>query len=356
MGMIKLPDESIRFFKKNLDRIFESGALAEGEWNRKLSEFGKKYCDAASAVPAASNGSGMVALLGIYKEYFKRSRALIQSNTMYGVKTMVATGGYELAGYINCSLETLMPKLRDVESAIARYDDDKSSLVILLSHIGGIINPDMPQIAELCKQEGIVLLEDCAHSFGATLRGQHSGTFGDAGVYSFYATKAIPAGEGGLIVTNNKEVGALVEKYVIYDRFDQEMRIGTNIRTPEIQALLIYAVLKETGHIIDNKSEIAARYIEACTELDIPFIEQMTGSSQGNYYKFILLSPEQPVEDYLPALKTKTSAVYDYVLGNSCHITYLHCCLPIWYGQPLEVTEKAIGELYESVGHIQQLA
>ena len=356
MGMIKLPDESIEFFKNNLDTIFESGTLAEGEWNRKLANFGKDYCKAASAVPTASNGSGMVALLGIYREYFKRDTAFIQSNTMYGVQTMVATAGYELAGHIDCSLETLMPRLRDVEIAISRYSGDKLSLVILLSHIGGIVNPDIPQITTLCKEEGIVLLEDCAHSFGATLNGQHSGTFGNAGVFSFYATKAIPAGEGGLIVTNDLEVGEMAEKYVIYDRFDQKMNIGANIRTPEIQALLIYAVVQQTEHIIKNKSEIANRYIAACTELDIPFITQMTYSSRGNYYKFVVLSHEQPVGDYLSALKTKTSAVYDYVLGNSRHIADQHVCLPIWYGQPLDVTERAVAELYQSVGRAHKAA
>ena len=113
-----------------------------------------------------------------------------------------------------------MPSLKDVENAISTLNQsEKDKLIIVLSHIGGIINPDIEQIANLCKDENIILLEDCAHSFGATLNDKHSGLFGDAGVYSFYATKAIPCGEGGVVVTKQTEIGEMVSKYSIYDRF-----------------------------------------------------------------------------------------------------------------------------------------
>ena len=54
------------------------------------------------------------------------------------------------------------------------------------------------------------------------------------------------------------------------------------------------------------------------------------------------------IQSFLPNLKTKTSAVYDYALGNSLHITNKHACLPIWYGQEDEITQKVIEELYAS--------
>ncbi|NQU32294.1 MAG: DegT/DnrJ/EryC1/StrS aminotransferase family protein, partial [Bacteroidetes bacterium] len=169
MGVIKLPEESINYFKRNLDDIFISGNLAEGFWNKKISEFVKNLTRAQAALPTNSNGAGMVALLTIYRHYFGRTNVLIQSNTMYGVKTMVYTGGCNLSGFIQCRLESLMPSLQDVRNAIGFLDQkEKDKLVILLSHIGGIINPDIEAIAELCKKENIILLEDCAHSFGAT--------------------------------------------------------------------------------------------------------------------------------------------------------------------------------------------
>ena len=118
-----------------------------------------------------------------------------------------------------------MPTADSVQQAIDLCDN-KERLVILLSHIGGIVNPEIEAISELCQQNNVVLLEDCAHSFGATLNGRHSASFGDAGVFSFYATKAVPGGEGGIIATNNSELAELCSRFVIYDRFKQEMDIG----------------------------------------------------------------------------------------------------------------------------------
>ena len=96
----------------------------------------------------------MVALLTLYRHYHARSNVLIQSNTMYGVKTMVYSGGCNLGGYIQCQLESLMPSITDVENSIENMNQiEKDKTIILLSHIGGIINPDIEEIAELCKKE-----------------------------------------------------------------------------------------------------------------------------------------------------------------------------------------------------------
>jgi len=244
-----------------------------------------------------------------------------------------------------------MPKLADVENAVESYNGQLNELVILLSDIGGIINPDAEQIAHYCKTKDIIFLEDCAHSFGATLNNKQAGTFGNAGVYSFYATKAIFAGEGGIVITGDAELAELVKGYTIYDRFEQNMSIGVNIRLPEIQALMIFSVIKYYRDIIENKKQIAEKYIELCNEYDIRYIDQDNNNIKGNYYKFILLSNDKPFREYLPNLQTKTSAVYDYVLGNCNEIAEKHSCLPIWYGQDEKITETVISELRQSMSH-----
>ncbi len=349
MGLIKLPEQSIRYFNDNILEIFESGFLAEGPWNKKLSEFVSQITGARCSIPTNSNGAGIVALLNIYKHYFKRDRVIIQSNTMYGVKTMIPSGGCQLDGFIECQLETLMPTLSDVKNTIKKYNkQEKDKLIILLTHIGGIINPDIQDIAHLCKQENIILLEDCAHSFAATLDKKHSGLFGNAGVYSFYSTKAIPAGEGGVVVTNNEELGKLASNFGIYDRFEQKMEIGFNNRISEIQALLTYSVVKEWEYIFDNKRKIAEHYINVCSEIGVPFIAQDQSGQNGNYYKFTVYNKSTPISQYLSELKTKTSPVYDYSIGVNNSLAEFHACLPIWYGQEIEVTEKVVEELYKS--------
>ena len=350
MGTIKLPNNSVEFFKNNQNKIFESGNLAEGPWNEQLSEKIKSICNVKNAICVNSNGSGLVALLLIYKEYYGRTNVMIQSNTMYGVKTMTKTAGYNLVDFIDCSLETLMPTFEDLKKAVSNYKGKITQLVILLSDIGGIINPDIEKISKFCKEKNIILLEDAAHSFGSTLNNKFSGTYGDAGVYSYYSTKAIFAGEGGVVVTNDNNIGNLMKNFMAYDRFKRKMEIGCNIRLSELQALMIYSVVKEYKEIIKNKSKIAKKYTDACNSFKLKYIDQSASSNQGNYYKFTIISPDKAISDLLPKLKTTTSKVYDYSLGNSKEIPLKHLCLPIWYRLEDKISDKAVQEIKESLG------
>ena len=345
MSLVKLPKKSVEFFKKNQDEILNSGNLVEGAWNKTLNEKIKEISGAKNAICVNSNGSGLVAILLIFKTYFGREDVMIQSNTMYGVKTMVGTSGLNLVDFINCQIETLMPNYKDVENAVKNYKGDKNKLVIMLSDIGGIINPDIEKIAKFLKQENILLLEDAAHSFGATLNKKFSGTFGDAGVYSYYATKAIFAGEGGVAVTNNDELGNYLQDFIVYDRFKQKMPIGSNIRLSELQALMIFSVVNYYKDIILNKNEIAEKYIESCKMNEIQFISQNQNLNIGNYYKFTIISPNNEIAKVYPNIKTTTSKVYDYALGKNKDIPLKHLCLPIWYNQDKSLIDKVLVEL-----------
>ncbi len=348
MSVIKLPKNSIDFFKNNQDKIFETGNLAEGPWNDQLSKKIKIISKAKNAICVNSNGSGLVALLLIYKEYYGRIDVMIQSNTMYGVKTITKTAGYNLVDVIDCQLKTLMPSFEDLKKSINNYKEKTNRLVVLLSDIGGIINPEIEKISKFCKEKNIILIEDCAHSFGATLNKKFAGTFGDAGVYSYYSTKAIFAGEGGVVVTNDDKIGNFVKNFTAYDRFNRKMEIGCNIRLPELQALMIYSVIMEYEKIIKNKFQIAKKYLEVCNSLNIEFINQSSDFFNGNYYKFTIISPKENILDFLPKVKTTTSKVYDYALGNSKEIPMKHLCLPIWFDLEESTINQIINELKES--------
>ena len=238
-----------------------------------------------------------------------------------------------------------MPNFQDVKNAIKNYKGDKNKLVVMLSDIGGIINPDIEKIAKFLKQENVLLLEDAAHSFGSTLNNKFAGTFGDAGVYSYYSTKAIFAGEGGVAVTNNEQIGGLLQDFIAYDRFKQKMPIGCNIRLSELQALMIYSVVNDYKKIISNKTEIGERYEDACKSSQIDFISQKHNLNIGNFYKFTVISPKEQVINKYPTIKTTTSKVYDYALGGNKDIPSKHLCLPIWYGLDKSIIDKVISEL-----------
>ena len=74
MGIIKLPSRSKKFYEDNVDEIFNSGNLAEGMWNKRLSEWCCEYTGANYGLAVNSNGSGIFLLLRLFKEYRKKKR------------------------------------------------------------------------------------------------------------------------------------------------------------------------------------------------------------------------------------------------------------------------------------------
>ena len=344
MGMIKVPQSAVDKFIKNVSEIFATGNLAEEQWNAKLSDFFKSYTGAKCAFSFSSNGSGLLAILILLKRYRNYDKVFIQSNTMYGVKTIAITSGLQYIGAVSCGIPSLMPSLAQVSDFISKLDEPKRT-VFLMSHIGGIVNPDIEGIALLCKQAGVALVEDCAHSLGATLNNQHTGLYGVAGVYSLYATKAIAAGEGGIAITNDTDLGDQLSRFNIYDRFDQRQDVGVNFRISELQALFSLCMCELSEEIIANKAVIADKYIRACQDAQIAFVDPYQVGQRGNHYKFSLIAKENAAKEF-EVIKNRTSPVYDYSLGEDpMNIAKRHICLPIWYNLEEEVVQRTVSEV-----------
>ena len=112
------------------------GNLAEGKWISEVATWATKYTGAPYAHAVNSNGAGIFSILNILGRYFNKRRIFLQSNTMYGVRTMSITSGLELCGYIDCQLDYLMPTYDQVVDFVARLDKP-NECVFLLTHIGG---------------------------------------------------------------------------------------------------------------------------------------------------------------------------------------------------------------------------
>jgi perosamine synthetase len=344
MGMIKVPKKAIQKFEDNYPQIFETGNLAEGKWNIELASFFKSYTAAHYAMPFSSNGSGILAILMLLKHHRGYKNVIIQSNTMYGVKTIAKSSGLNLIGAVPCSLPSLMPTSQQVKDFVDQLQNI-SETVFLLTHVGGIVNPDILEIATICNERGIALVEDCAHSLGATLHGNHTGLFGVAGVYSLYATKAVAAGEGGIAVSNDPELGKLIDKFQIYDRFDQKEDIGVNFRISELQALFSLSVCELSEEIIANKARIADRYITACNQSGINYVNPYSNGQRANHYKFSIIAENDASKEF-QSIVNRTSPVYDYCLGDDPqNIHNRHICLPIWF----ELEESVINSTIDQI-------
>ena len=82
--------------------------------------------------------------------------------------------------------------------------------------------------------------------------------------------------------------------------------------------------------------------------MNIKYISQNINLSIGNYYKFTIISPNKNIAELLPKVKTTTSKVYDYSLGDSKEIPSKHLCLPIWFDLEESISDKVVSEIKAS--------
>jgi perosamine synthetase len=132
---------------------------------------------------------------------------------------------------------------------------------------------DMDRLVELADRHGLTVIEDCAESHGATVRGRQTGTFGAMSCFSFYANKIITTGEGGMVMTDDDDLAERVRllRNLAFGRprfFHEEA--GHNFRMTGFQAAMGRAQLRKIEHIVAEKRRVAATYNRALA--DVPGI------------------------------------------------------------------------------------
>lgn len=172
---------------------------------------------------------------------------------------------------------------------------------VMVVHLYGHV-ADMEKITAICKKHRLKLIEDCAQSHGACFRGKMTGTFGDAGCFSFYPSKNLGAfGDGGAIVTDDE---ALAREAKIYRNYGSEKRyynkvVGTNSRLDELQAGLLNVRLSHMGEITKERRELAARYQERLKQELISLPMEREGTENVWHQFVIRCDRRQELIDYL---------------------------------------------------------
>jgi len=116
---------------------------------------------------------------------------------------------------------------------------------------------------------GVPVIEDCAQSLGSTYRNRPTGGFGVAAVFSFYATKVIAAGEGGMVVSRDERLIARIRDLRDYDEKD-DLSLRFNAKLTDLQAALALSQLGKLPAFIARRRTIAARYDRVWTQLASP--------------------------------------------------------------------------------------
>ena len=300
------------------DEIITAHQWSEGKFTRMFEEKWSAY-NQLHSVAFSSWGGAALAALEFYD--IKGKTVLCPSNTFMATPLSVIKAGGHVE-FVDCNKEDLCLSLDDLKSKIEQYKPAAAWVV----HIGGHIAFQIEEIAALCKEKGIVLLEDCAHAHGASWNGKKPGSWGDAGVYSFYATKTISTGEGGMLVTANSDLAEFATRYRNYGKFDYQVD-GLNYRMNEFTAAIGCLQTDRIDEIVERKNDYAQKHLDKQFINRVKFPEGMI----SGYYKYIVFDP----------IENSTGKVYDQPcheimkkdneLPNTNWVAKNHWCVPLYY-------------------------
>jgi perosamine synthetase len=306
-------------FHQLIDEVLDSNRWAEADMNKRFEAAWEEW----NGLPAvATNSWSGGALAALHFAEVAGETVLCPSNTFMATPLAAIRSGAEVQ-FVDCNREDLCMSFADFERKAEQHKPKAAFLV----HIGGHIAFDSEQIAAYCKDNGIFLIEDCAHSHGASWNGRTPGGYGDVGVFSLYATKTVSTGEGGVVVSKRPEVIEHARAFRNYGKPTYEVQ-GLNFRMSEFTAALGLIQVERMPEIVAWKNEIAR--VELDPQYQGSRLELPDGMVSG-LYKYIVFE----------WLERSTGRVYDEpchrILGhhvdlpNTDWVAKHHSCPPLYY-------------------------
>ncbi|UCC38724.1 MAG: DegT/DnrJ/EryC1/StrS aminotransferase family protein [Candidatus Aminicenantes bacterium] len=270
--------------------VIKSGQLSQGpkvtEFEKRVSEFiGKKRAVATSSGTAALH----LALLAL--DIQKGDEVIIPSFVCSAVLNAVNYTG------ATPSIADIDPLTFNISvNAVKRAINSKTKAIIVPYMFG--CPAEIDEFLEL----GIPVVEDCAQAIGADFKGRKVGSFGLMSVFSFYATKLLTSGEGGMVLSDSEDLISKIENLRDYDdRDDYTLRF--NYKMMDIQASLGMSQLSSLEKFISRRREIAERYFKEFKDrnFSLPIRKE---EKEHIYYRFIVKARED-ASSYLEALQAR---------------------------------------------------
>lgn len=163
------------------------------------------------------------------------------------------------------------------------------------------------EIAKICEEFGIPLVEDAAESLGSYYQGKHTGTFGKLAAFSFNGNKTITTGGGGMIITDDealakraKHITTTAKQPHPYEFVHDE--IGYNYRLPNINAALGCAQMETLPRLLDSKRLLALAYVDFFSALNISFVAEPEKAKSNYWLNALILENKQARDVFLKEL------------------------------------------------------
>jgi len=314
---IYFPEDDRKAILKQIDGILESGQLTLGKYSREFEQRFAKYVGTKYAVAVNSGTSAL--------EIIMRALDIKDSSVIVPTNTFVATP----AAVIHAGGKVIFADITDnlcLDPASLRRQIKKDTKAVFVVHIGGLVPPQIAEILKICQENGLLLIEDAAHAQGSTLNGKKAGSFGTAAAFSFYPTKVITSGEGGMITTDNERIyqRALVfrdqGKAGFFGNVHTEM--GYNWRMSEIHATLGLSQFARLEEFITDRRRIAHFYGNELKKVNGVLPVKIPPEAKSNYYKYMAV-----LEDSIDRAALKKELKEKHTVSLSGEVYELPCHL-----------------------------
>lgn len=340
---------------KGIDEILSSGNLMFGKYTTEFESSFAKYVDTEFALSVNSC-----------------TTALQISMLHFGVKdreVLVPAGAF-LTDISAVRWAGGIPVLVDLDPSTLSFDleDLKRKITpktcgIIWVHLTGIIASNWREIISLAKANNLFLIEDCAHAHGASIEGKMAGSLGDVGCFSFYPTKVMTTGTGGLMTTNNPEIANSAKELRLFGRKNgtgSVIREGNDWFLDEIRACVGLYQLEDLEIGVQRREAIAKKYQEAFTNVRGITLLQLNESMRPSWYHYTVfvnseINYDRLVEDLKNIYQIPTKQIYvplhkEFIfqefdqpgLEKTETILYRSLCLPLFVDMQDDQVEYVI--------------
>jgi perosamine synthetase len=284
-------DKQIKWINLKMGEILQQGfGLTQGEYTLDFESKTAKYVKTDYAVATSSCTSALVMSLKFFNITGKD--VIVPTNTFIATANAVKLAG---GNPIFCDIDSdsLCASLESIKKSYT-----KNTKGVILVHFGGLICPEVFEIKKWCEEKGLFLIEDAAQAIGSKVNDKSAGSIGDAGCFSFFQTKTLATGEGGMITTNDPKLHSFVKQYQNHGREESKNKnitdlftmVGNNCRLSEVTAILGLAQLSEIEEIITLKNKVADFYNKHL--FDIEKITPLNSPPEGyrhTYFRYMVL-------------------------------------------------------------------
>ena len=302
--------------KTEIDNAIESviaGSAFIG--SAEVSHFEKEFSEFVGSESAIAVGNGTDALEIIIKSLClpPDSEILVPINTFIGTAEAVVNAGMKVR---------FMPvndDIMNIDLSCVKEAQTPQTRAIIAVHLYG--NPcDFSGLKDYCKDNDIIIIEDCAQSHGAMFDGQMTGNLGYAAGFSFYPGKNLGAfGDAGIILTNDTafaKTTRMMANHGRVEKYDHEF-VGRNSRMDSIQAAVLRAKLNKLNEWTAKRQQNADIYydrLKAIPSLRLPVV---TANSTHVYHQFVIrLEKRDELASYLKDQNIATGIHYPHTLPS----------------------------------------